>query len=213
MMGGRAGFVRARGGWCSLGELTADFWGIRLVRACLEDIWASVCSASKQRTPPDKGWPIWQGFRWRSWWRKANSAISLEWHLGAPYPVARPSLSIKAHSDTSTEAAPLTSLAPGFSALAHTGTGAGARRRGPLPSWGASLSHCLVQSDKFRCRWALEAAEKPTAGRLLAAVVSCTIPVDSRLGSASVRRECRREEGLSPSHPINPLHHPMESWC
>jgi hypothetical protein len=76
MMGGRAGFVRARGGWCSLGELTADFWGIRLVRACLEDIWASVCSASKQRTLPDKGWPIWQGFRWRSWWRKANSAIS-----------------------------------------------------------------------------------------------------------------------------------------
>jgi hypothetical protein len=205
-MGGRAGYVRARGGWCSLGELTADFWGIRLVRACLEDIWASVCSASKLRTPPDKGGgPSSRGSD-GGHGGEGPTRPSPGVAFGSPVP-SGPSLSIKAHSSSAA------SLAPGFSALAHTGTGAGARRRGPLPSWGASLSHCLVQSDKFRCRWALEAAEKPTAGRLLAAVVSCTIPVDSRLGSASVRRECRREEGLSPSHPINPLHHPMESWC
>jgi hypothetical protein len=160
VMGGRAGYVRARGGWCSLGELTADFWGIRLVRACLEDIWASVCSASKLRTPPDKGGgPSSRGSD-GGHGGEGPTRPSPGVAFGSPVP-SGPSLSIKAHSSSAA------SLAPGFSALAHTGTGAGARRRGPLPSWCASLSHCLAQSDKLLpvgARSSREAHCWPTAG-------------------------------------------------
>lgn len=98
-----------------------------------------------------RGRPIWQGSRWRSWWRRTNSAISWsgiwEPRTQRPQPEHQSALG---HLDRSSAAR----LAPGAFALAHTPAPVLARSpEGPLPPWCAS--HCRIvwrTSDKLRCR-------------------------------------------------------------
>lgn len=89
-MGGRAGFERARGGWCNVGKLTADFWGIRLVRACLRDIWASVCSREQAANTIRQGVDHWAGVPMAVVVENDQLGHLLSWALGAPYLPAAP---------------------------------------------------------------------------------------------------------------------------
>ena len=88
-MGGRAGFVRARGGLVvQFGRVDSGFLG-NPPRQGLPRGYMGLClSASNLRTPPDKGVAHLAGVPMAVMVEKGQLGHLLEWHLGAPYPVA-----------------------------------------------------------------------------------------------------------------------------
>lgn len=87
-MGGRGAWWANAGRVALMGELTADFWGSRLVRKGLLRIYGPlfVPSSKLSNTTIRQGLPLWQGFSRWSWWRSRNSTGSRSGTARAPVP-------------------------------------------------------------------------------------------------------------------------------